>query len=414
MISSAIGSKIRRRPLVGAVIVGFACLGLAACDDQKQQTAQSAPMEKYEVGVIAMEPQTVAITAELPGRTSASLVAEVRPQVGGIILKRLFKEGSEVQEGDVLYQIDPSSYQAAYDSAKASLQKAEAAVPSAQSKFDRYQNLVKQEAVAQQDYEDSRSDLLQAKAEVASAKADVEKARISLDYTQVKAPISGRVDASTVTVGALVTADQDTALTTIRTLDPINVDVTQSSTNLLRLQRSVKEGRVKTSGDNVAVKLLMEDGSMYDMNGSLEFRETAINTTTGTFTVRLRFPNPDHLLLPGMYVRGIIEEGIAEGSFLVPQNVVSHTPEGDATAKFVNKDGKVEVRTLSVQRSVGNNWLVDGGISADDMLIVEGFSKVSAGQEVRTRSVDPAEVNSSDASGGGASDHGSAPAAKKN
>ena len=396
MKSSAIGSKMRRRTAIGAAVVGLAILGLAGCDEQEKKAGQSAPTEKYEVGVVQMEPQTVAITADLPGRTSASLVAEVRPQVGGIILKRLFKEGSEVKEGDVLYQIDPASYQAAYDSAKAALQRTEAAVPSAQSKFDRYENLVKQDAVAKQDYEDARSSLLQAKAEVAAAKADVETARINLDYTQVKAPISGRVDASTVTVGALVTADQTTALTTIRTLDPINIDVIQSSTNLLRLQRSVKEGRVKTSGDAVAVKLRLEDGSMYDHNGSLEFRESSIDETTGTFTVRLEFPNPDHLLLPGMYVRGLIEEGIAEGSFLVPQSVVAHTPEGDATAKFVNKDGKVEVRTLSVQRSVGNNWLVDGGISDGDLLIVEGVSKVRDGQEVKTR-----EVSSEEAGGDG-------------
>ncbi|PTW60468.1 membrane fusion protein (multidrug efflux system) [Breoghania corrubedonensis] len=414
MISSTIGSKMRRRPLIGAALVGLACLGLAACDEQKQQAENGAPKGKYEVGVIKLEPQTVAITAELPGRTAASLVAEVRPQVGGIILKRLFKEGSEVQEGDVLYQIDPASYQATFDSAKAALQNAEAAVPSAQSKYDRYENLVKQDAVAKQDYDDALSSLLQAKAEVAAQKANVETARINLDYTKVKAAISGRVDASTVTVGALVTADQTSALTTIRTLDPINVDVIQSSTNLLRLERAVKEGRVKTSGDNVAVKLRLEDGSIYDMNGSLEFRESVIDETTGTFTVRLQFPNPDHLLLPGMYVRGIIEEGVAEGSFLVPQSLVEHTPEGAATAKFVNKDGKVDVRTLSVQRSVGNNWLVDGGISAGDLLIVEGTSKVAAGQEVKTRMVDAAEINSLGSSGAAATDDGSAAAANKN
>ena len=414
MNSSSIGSEMRRRPLIGAAIIGLACLGLAACNDQSQQAGQNASTEKYEVGVTKMEPQTVAITAELPGRTSASLVAEVRPQVGGIILKRLFKEGSEVHEGDVLYQIDPASYQAAYDSAKAALQNAEAAVPSAQSKYDRYENLVKQDAVAKQDYDDALSSLLQAKAEVAAQKANVEAARINLDYTQVKAPISGRVDASSVTVGALVTADQTTALTTIRTLDPINVDVTQSSTNLLRLQRAVKEGRVKTAGDSVAVKLRLEDGSIYGTNGSLEFRESTIDETTGTFTVRLQFSNPENQLLPGMYVRGIIEEGIAEGSFLVPQNLVSHTPDGEAQAKFVNKDGKVEVRTLSVQRSVGNNWLVDGGISDGDLLVVEGTSKVGAGQEVKTREVSTAEAGTSDATGANKTGDSGDAAAEKN
>ncbi len=342
---------------------------------------------------MTMHPQAVAITAELPGRTSASLVAEVRPQVGGLIIKRLFKEGSAVEAGDVLYQIDPASYQATYDSALAALQRTEAAVPSAQSKLDRYEGLVKQNAISQQDYDDARSELLQAKAEVAAAKANVETARINLDYTKVKAPISGQVDASTVTVGALVTAQQTTALTTIRTLDPINVDVIQSSTNLLRLRRAIEEGRVKTAGDNVAVRLRLEDGSLYDVGGTLSFRETSVDQTTGTFNIRLEFPNPDRLLLPGMYVRGLLEEGVAEGSFLVSQKVVTHTPNGDATAKFVMPDGKVEVRVLSIQRSVGNEWLVDGGIVDGDKLVVEGYSKVGNGQEVSTREVEETEVS---------------------
>ncbi|WP_321503738.1 efflux RND transporter periplasmic adaptor subunit [Breoghania sp.] len=345
------------------------------------------------VGVMTMHPQTVAITAELPGRTSASLVAEVRPQVGGIITKRLFKEGSAVKAGDVLYEIDPATYQATYDSALATLQRTEAAVPSAQSKLDRYEGLVKQNAISQQDYDDARSELLQAKAEVAAAKANVETARINLDYTKVKAPISGQVDASSVTVGALVTAQQTTALTTIRTLDPINVDVIQSSTNLLRLRRAIEEGHVKTSGDNISVRLRLEDGSLYGVGGTLSFMESSVDQTTGTFNIRLEFPNPEKLLLPGMYVRGLLEEGVAEGSFLVSQKVVTHTPNGDATAKFVTPEGKVEVRVLSIQRSVGNDWLIDSGIAEGDKLIVEGYSKVGAGQEVSTRDIEQTEVS---------------------
>ncbi len=379
--------------VAGVVCAGLFSLALVGCDDKPQSGPSGAPPGKMVVGVMTMHPQTVAITAELPGRTSASLVAEVRPQVGGIITERLFKEGSAVKAGDLLYKIDPATYQATYDSALATLQRAEAAVPSAQSKLDRYEGLVKQNAISQQDYDDARSELLQAKAAVAAAKADVETARINLNYTDVKAPISGRVDASTVTVGALVTAQQTTALTTIRTLDPINVDVIQSSTNLLRLRRAIEEGHVKTSGDNVAVRLRLEDGSLYGVGGTLSFMESSVDQTTGTFNIRLEFPNPDNLLLPGMYVRGLLEEGVAEGSFLVSQKVVTHTPNGDATAKFVTPEGKVEVRVLSIQRSVGNDWLIDSGIAEGDKLIVEGYSKVGAGQEVSTRDIEQTEVS---------------------
>ncbi|MGK9264089.1 efflux RND transporter periplasmic adaptor subunit [Sinorhizobium meliloti] len=346
------------------------------------QTPPGPPATKAEVSVVSLHPQSVAITAELPGRTTASLVAEVRPQVGGIIQKRLFEEGSEVREGDPLYQIDPASYQAAYESAVADLQKAEAAIPSAQAKVERYQGLIKQNAVSKQDLDEATASLAQANADVAAAKAAVQTSKINLDFTTIDAPISGRIDKSTLTPGALVTASQETALTTIRTLDPINVDVTQSSVNLLNLSQAIDAGRIKISGPNVSVKLKLENGAIYSQAGKLEFAESAVSETTGTFSLRAQFPNPDRLLLPGMYVRAIVEEGVASNSFLVPQRAISRNSKGEATALFVTQDGKVEQRTLEVGQSVGNNWLVSSGVSDGDRVIVEGSQLVRAGQEV--------------------------------
>jgi membrane fusion protein, multidrug efflux system len=332
-----------------------------------------------EVSVVTVHPQSVAITAELPGRTVASLVAEVRPQVDGIIQSRLFKEGSEVAKGDPLYQIDPASYQATYDSAVASQQKAEASVPSAQAKFDRYAGLIKQNAISKQDYDDAVASLAQAKADVASAKASVESARINLDYTRITAPIGGRIDKSSLTPGALVTANQDTVLTTIRTLDPINVDVTESSTNLLNLRQAVAEGRLKFNGSGISVKLKLDNGTIYSQTGKMEFAEANVSETTGTFSLRAEFPNPDRLLLPGMYVRAIIESAVAPNSYLVPQRAVTRNTKGEATAMVVNSDGKVEERILVVRNNVGNNWLVDSGVSDGDRVIVEGTQLVRAG-----------------------------------
>ncbi|MGV1791719.1 efflux RND transporter periplasmic adaptor subunit [Rhizobium lusitanum] len=363
-----------------------AAVMLAGCN--QQNTAQNnAPAVKTEVSAMALHPQSVAITAELPGRTSAYLVAEVRPQVGGIIRSRNFKEGSEVKEGDVLYEIDPASYQASYDSAVAALQKAEGALPSAQSKVDRYKSLTAQDAVSKQNLDDAVSTLAQANADIASAKAALETARINLNYTKMRAPIAGRVDASAVTVGALVTADQTTALTTIRQLDPINVDVTQSSTNLLEFRRAITEGRLKTSGDNVSVHLTLEDNSQYKETGKLEFAEAAVAETVGTITVRAVFPNPDRVLLPGMYVRATLQEGIAENSFLVPQRAVTRNTKGEPIAMFVTADNKVQQRVLKVQRSIGNSWLVSEDIKDGERVIVEGSQRVRDGQEVNVSPV---------------------------
>lgn len=339
---------------------------------------------KPEVGVVELHPQSVAITAELPGRVSAALIAEVRPQVSGIVKERLFREGSEVEEGQLLYQIDDSTYRAEYDSALANLEKAEASVPSAQTKLDRYQDLIKQNAVAKQDLDDTIAALAEAKADVAAAKAAVEAARINLDNTKIKAPISGRIEKSSLTVGALVTANQTTALTTIRQLDPINVDVTQSSTNLLNLRKAVRDGRVKLSGDNVQVRLKLETGEDYSENGRLEFSEAYVDETTGTYTLRAEFPNPDRLLLPGMYARAIVEEGVAQDSFLVPQRGVSRNTRGEAVALFVNDEGKVEERILDVKSNIGTNWLVSDGIKDGERVIVEGSLFVRSGQEVTT------------------------------
>lgn len=378
-------ASIGRLSVLAVAGFGMALL-IAGCSEQNS-SQNNAPAVKPDVNAMALHPQSVAITAELPGRTSAFLTADVRPQVGGIIRNRNFKEGSEVKQGDILYEIDPAPYQAAYDSAAAALQKAQGALPSAQAKLDRYKGLSQQNAVSQQDFDDANATLLQDQADVASAKAAVETARINLDYTKIRAPIDGRVDASTVTVGALVTADQTTALTTINKLDPMNVDVTQSSTNLLKFRHAIDDGSLKTSGENVAVHLTLEDGSIYKQIGKFQFANATVAETVGTISVRVIFSNPDRTLLPGMYVRANIEEGVAPNSFLVPQRAVTRNTKGEPTAMFVTADGKVQARTLSVQRSIGNSWLVNQGLQDGDRIIVEGGQRVKDGQEVNVSMV---------------------------
>lgn len=357
-----------------------AVLALAGCDSRSHDKG-GASAARAEVSVVTLHPRNVAITAELPGRIVASLVAEVRPQVAGIIQKRLFEEGGEVAEGAPLYQIDPAPYQAAHDNAVAALQKAEASVPSAQAKVDRYQGLVKQNAVSRQDLDDAVAALAQARADVATATANVATAKINLDYTTIKAPIGGRTDKSSLTPGALVTGGQAIALTTVRTLDPIYIDVTQSSTNLLNLRQAIDAGRITLSGQNVRVRLKLENGTIYPVTGRLEFAEANVNPTTGTFTVRAVFPNPERLLLPGMYVRAIVEEGVAPNSFLVPQRAVTRNVKGEATALVLGTDDKIEERVLTVARSIGNSWLVTAGVGDGDRIVVEGVQFVRIGQE---------------------------------
>ncbi len=380
------GFRVRSFGLLALFLV------LAGCN--AQQGKPPAAAARPEVGVVTLHPQSVAVTAELSGRTTASLSADVRPQVGGIIQSRLFDEGGEVKAGQALYQIDPASYQATYDSAIAAQQKADAAVPSAQAKVERYQGLIKQNAVSKQDLDDAVASLAQAKADVASAKASADTARINLDYTKITAPISGRIGKSSLTPGALVTASQDTALATIRTLDPINVDVSQSSTNLLNLRQAIADGRVKLSGTNVSVKLKLDNGTTYTHTGKMEFAEANVDQTTGTFALRAQFPNPDRLLLPGMYVRAVLEEGVAQNSFVVPQRAVTRNAKGEATALVVDADGKVGERALGVRSSVGNNWLVETGIADGDRVVVEGSQFVRAGQ-----SATPVEVTIDDVTG---------------
>ena len=354
-----------RYALPGALLLAAA---LAGCNSEK---AAPPPQPQLQVSVVSLHPQPVAITAELPGRVSANLIAEIRPQVSGIIKSRLFREGSEVKAGEVLYEIDPAPYQAAL----------------AQVRADRYRELLLRNAGSKQDADDAAATLNQAQADVAAAKASVETAKINLAYTKVTAPIDGRIDKSALTQGALVTANQAAILTTIRKLDPINVDVTQSSTNLLKFRNDVASGRLKFTGPNVAVKLKLDTGDAYPQSGKLEFAEANIDETTGTFTVRAEFPNPERILLPGMFVRAVIQEGIAENNFLLPQRAVGRNTKGEATAKFVSADGKVEERVLTTRRNIGNNWLVDSGVKDGERVIVEGGQLVRPGQTVTVNEV---------------------------
>jgi membrane fusion protein (multidrug efflux system) len=357
-------------------------LWLGGCGNA--QGRQSAPTSLPEVATVVVQPQRVEMTTELPGRTSAYLVAEIRPQVSGLIQKRLFQEGSDVKEGQLLYQIDPIPFQVAYDSAKASLAKAQANLPSKRLRAERYKGLLDGGAVSQQDYDDAEAQYEQALADVEYWKAAVEAARINLGYTRVTAPISGRIGKSNVTDGALVTAYQDQSLATIQQLDPIYVDVTQSSAELLRLKRSLGTGQLSDDGENQRkVRLLLEDGTPYSHEGALQFRDVTVDPATGSFTVRIVVPNPDYLLLPGMFVRAVVLEGIAENAVLVPQQGVTRNPKGEPLALIVDDDGKVQQRMLTLERAIGDQWLVSSGLAGGERVVVEGMLKVRPGDAVK-------------------------------
>jgi membrane fusion protein (multidrug efflux system) len=380
----------------GILILG---LGLVACGKQTQAVGgPGGPVP--EVGVTILKEEPVTITTELPGRTCSYLVAEVRPQVSGIIQKRLFTEGADIKAGNTLYQIDPAPYKAAYDNAKANLVRAEANVPSIRSRAERYKELVDIKAVSQQDYDDAMSNLRQAEAQVDVNKAAVETARINLEYTKITAPISGRVGKSNVTVGALATGYQGSSLTTIQQLDPIFVDVTQSSANLLDFQQDIAAGRIKGATER-NVKLTLEDGTPYPMVGTLKFSDVTVDPTTGSFILRMVFPNPRHTLLPGMYVRALIQEGTMERAILVPQRGVSRDPKGNPLALVMDASDTVQQKQIVLDRAVGNKWIVASGLKAGDRVVLEGSQKAKPGMKAKVVLLDKTEKEGNAARSGG-------------
>jgi membrane fusion protein (multidrug efflux system) len=348
---------------------------------KKQQPAPPAPPE---VATVTVKPQQVVLTTELPGRTSAYRVAEIRPQVNGIVQKRLFREGSNVKTGEVLYQIDPAPFQAVLENATAAVAKAEANLFAIRSRAERFKELLPDKAVSQQDYDDASAAQKQTEADIESWKAMAQTARINLGYTRVTAPISGRIGRSNVTDGALVTAHQSLALATIQQMDPIYVDVPQSTTELLRLKRSLEGGRLNQGGANQKkVQLLLEDGTPYLKEGTLQFQDVTVDPTTGSVILRVVFPNPQGVLLPGMFVRAVVREGINEQAILIPQQAVSRDPKGNPFALFVDAEGKVQQRMLVLDRAIGDKWLVAAGLAAGDRVIVEGTQKARPGASVK-------------------------------
>ncbi|MGJ7567756.1 efflux RND transporter periplasmic adaptor subunit [Variovorax sp. GB1R11] len=375
-------SRFTRTGLACALALGLLG-GIAGCSGST--SAQPPAAATPQVSVVTLQPENQPVTTELSGRTRARLSAEIRPQVGGIVQQRLFEEGALVKAGQVLYQLDPASYQAAHASTQASVAKAEATLNSARTAARRNAELVKIDAVSQQTNDDSQATLQQAQADLGVARAALDTARINLGFTRITAPIAGRIEASTVTPGALVTAGQTTALTTVQQLDPINVDVTQSTTDLLRLQRELASGALKSSANKgeASVRLMLEDGTAYAHAGRLQFSSVTVNEGTGAVTLRILVPNPERTLLPGMYVRAVLEEGVAEQALLVPQQGVTRTASGDASALVVTADNKVEKRALKVSRAVGSRWQVTEGLKAGERVIVEGSTKVRVGDTVK-------------------------------
>jgi membrane fusion protein (multidrug efflux system) len=364
-----------------AAALAVLVLAVAACG--KKDNAAAAP-PKPTVGVVTVQAQPVSLTTELPGRTTPYRVAEVRPQVNGIILKRLFTEGGQVKAGQQLYQIDPSLYQATLDSERAALARAEAQVKTATLLAERYKPLTETRAISRQTYDDAVAARDQAKADVMAAKAAVDTARINLVYTKVLSPIEGIIGRSNVTEGALVTANQTSALASVQQIDPIYVDVVQSSVQLLRLQDRLNKGEIKRAADQQAaqVTLTLEDGSQYNHEGKLQFSEVTVDQSTGSVTLRAVFPNPEHRLLPGMFVRAKLVDGVASEGLLVPQRGVVRNQRGTPTAYVVNAEGKIEVRDLTTDRAIGSNWLVTSGLKPGDKVVIEGLQSIRPGMDV--------------------------------
>ena len=385
------------------VSAATAAMLLAACG-QKQS---APPPQTPEVGVVTVQPTAVPVTAELPGRTSAYLVAQVRARVDGVVLRREFTEGSIVKAGQRLYKIDPAPYIAQLNNAKASLAKAQANLASTTAQANRYKVLVAANAVSKQDYDNAVASQGQAAADVAAGKAAVDTAQINLGYTDVVSPVTGQVGISQVTPGAYVQANQATLMVTVQQLDPTYVDLTQSSLDGLKLRRQIQEGRLTTSGPNAAkVSLVLEDGRIYSEKGKLQFTDVTVDPTTGSVTVRAIFQNKDRVLLPGMFVRARIEEGVNPSALVVPQIGITHDQKGTPTALVVGDDNKVALRQLVTSGTYGQNWVVESGLKAGDRVIVQGVDKVRPGAEVK---VVPAQLP---ATAGGASQASDAQAAQ--
>lgn len=360
------------------LLAALSLLALAGCgQSQADKKAQPAPPE---VAVVEMRPEPVVITTELAGRTSANLVSEVRPQVSGIIQKRLFTEGSDVKAGQVLFRIDPATFQAALDNARAALGKAEANSIAARSRAERFRELLEDRAVSRQEYDDAVAALKQNEADIQYWKAMVDTARINLKYTSVTAPISGRIGRSGVTEGALVTAHQPAPLAIIQKLDPMYVDVPQSTTELLQLRRRLEDGRLNRNGQvRNTVRIILEDNTRYSHEGKLQFRDVSVDQTTGSVILRVVVPNPKGILLPGMFIRVEVEEGVNKVAILTPQQAVARNPKGEPYTLIVNAEGKVEQRKLTLERAINDKWLVSAGLSPGDRVIVEGSQKVKPG-----------------------------------
>lgn len=358
---------------------------LAGCQDKKQAAGPAPAPGPAEVTVTTIQPQDLPVTTELPGRTAPFRVAEIRPQVSGIVLKRFFQEGSDVKAGEQLYQIDPATYEAALASAQADVQKAEANLQAARNKAGRYGDLVRNSVVSKQDYDDVQATLKQNEAQLAAARASLNLAQINLNYTKVFAPISGRIGKSSVTEGALVTANQATALATVQQFDPIYVDVTQTASQLMALREAMESGRIRPAEPGkIPVSLLLDgSGTPYPIRGDLQFAGVTVDPGTSSVQLRAVFPNPKQDLLPGLFVRARIEQGIAAGAITVPQAAVSRGPDGSARVWVVGDGNKVAPRTIKTERPVGNAWLVSEGLAPGERIVIEGLQKVKPGAEVK-------------------------------
>jgi membrane fusion protein (multidrug efflux system) len=374
---------MRAHPLIPVLCALIGC---------KSSSATEAPPQGErppgEVGVVTIKVESITLQTELAGRTTASLASELRPQISGIVKARTFQEGARVKAGQVLYEIDPAMYRAVYAEATANLASAKAALEAAKLKDDRYANLSKIEGVSKQEADDARAAHQLAIAGVAQKQAALEAARINLDYTSIKAPITGRIGKSSITPGALVTANQAEPLATIRALDPIYVDLTESSEARLKLRAQLGAGTMQAG--STKVKLRLGDGSTYAQDGTLEFAEVAVDEATGTVTLRAQFPNPDDTLLPGMYVRAVLDQAVDQTAILAPQQGITRDAKGSATAMVVGAGNKVEVRTLVADRAIGDRWLVSSGLVAGDKLIVEGLNKIGPGMTVHATEIKPA------------------------